>query len=788
MAAMPYHVLFNLLYYFQIKIMFRKIFSAILYLVILFPAVSFAEEVEPHRKSDANIIGHVVDAKTGEHLPYVSIVLKGTNIGTLTDATGHYFLKNLPEGVFQLEFSAVGYATQSKEVNLKDGITLQVEFSVYASAEALSDAVVTADRYEITKKNSSALISIMDSKLFDRASANTLSQGLVFQPGVRVETNCQNCGFQQVRINGLEGPYTQILMDSRPVFSALSGVYGLEQIPASMIERVEVLRGSGSALSGSSAIGGTINIVTKEPLRNSGQFSHSIESIGVSKAFDNNTSLNASLVTDDHKAGLFVFGQNRNRQDFDYDKDGFTEIPKLKSTTLGFRGYLKTSDYSKLTLEYHHIEEYRRGGDQLDRPPFEAQIAEEVQHSMDGGGLTFDWSSRDSRHKLSVYSSAQKVARDSYYGPGKDPYNSYGKTDGLTVMAGSKYDYHFNKCLFMPADLTAGVEYTYDSIVDDTGINSRHTDQKINIASVFLQNEWKNDHWGILLAVRGDKHSMLNKPIINPRVNIRYKPVNGLSLRASYSAGFRAPQIFDEDLHISNVGGEPSIIVTDPDLKEERSNSFSLSAEYRYATKGWEFVILGEGFYTMLDDVFALREISSEDGLMVQERYNGSGARVYGANFEGSLSYADIFQIQGGLTVQRSRYVEPEQWSQTAPAETRMFRTPDLYGYMSAIVNPTRFFSIALTGTYTGPMLVQHFAGVIPEDAAVVTRDFFDMGIKLSYDFRIYSSVVLQLNAGMKNILDAYQQDFDKGPDRDSGYIYGPSLPRTIFAGIKLSF
>lgn len=87
------------------------------------------------------------------------------------------------------------------------------------------------------------LVNVVDLKLFETTNSSTLSQGLNFQPGVRVETNCQNCGFQQVRINGLDGPYTQILIDSRPVFSALSGVYGLEQIPASMIERVEVMRG-----------------------------------------------------------------------------------------------------------------------------------------------------------------------------------------------------------------------------------------------------------------------------------------------------------------------------------------------------------------------------------------------------------------------------------------------------------------------------------------------------------------------------------------------------------------
>lgn len=746
------------------------------------------EDETRRRGSDANIIGHVVDASTGEHLPYVSLVLKGTTLGGTTDATGHYFLKNLPQGEFELEVTAIGYESSVRKVTLTDGVTLQVDFSVKPASEMLQGASVAVERYALTKKNSAALVSIMDSRLFERASANTLSQGLVFQPGVRVETNCQNCGFQQVRINGLEGPYTQILIDSRPVFSALAGVYGLEQIPASMIERVEVLRGSGSALSGSSAIAGTVNIVTKEPLRNSGEISHSSESIGLSGAFDHNTSLNASLVTDDHKAGIFVFGQNRSRSPYDHDGDGYTEIPKLKSTTVGVRSYLKTSPYSKLSLEYHHISEFRRGGDNLERPPFEATIAEQVDHSIDGGGLSFDWSDPQRRHSLSVFSSAQYVSRDSYYGPGENPLNSYGHTDGLTAMGGARYTYHFRKCLFMPAELTAGAEYTYDSIKDNMWGYDRFTDQKVHVATAYVQNEWKDDTWTILLALRADKHSMLARPVFNPRVNVKYSPVSGLNLRAGYASGFRAPQIFDEDLHISNVGGDVQMIVTAPDLKEEMSHSVSVSADYTWQFRGWQVSVMAEGFYTRLEDVFALREKSVENGVQIMERYNGSGANVYGTNLEASVSYSGLFQIQGGVTLQRSRYLEPEVWAESAPAEIRMFRTPDAYGYMTATVNPLKDLGVSLTGTYTGPMLVQHFAGYIENTVAETTPSFFDMGMKVTYDFRLTSSVKLQLNAGVKNIFNAYQRDFDKGPDRDSGYIYGPSAPRSAYIGMKLGF
>ena len=160
-----------------------------------------------------------------------------------------------------MEVSAVGYKTVSRKVTLRKGKTLEENFEIEEDLIALDGVVVSANRSETTRRMAPTLVNVMDVKVFENTNSSTLSQGLNFQPGVRVENNCQNCGFQQVRINGLDGPYTQILIDSRPIFSALAGVYGLEQIPANMIERVEVMRGGGSALFGSSAIAGTINII-----------------------------------------------------------------------------------------------------------------------------------------------------------------------------------------------------------------------------------------------------------------------------------------------------------------------------------------------------------------------------------------------------------------------------------------------------------------------------------------------------------------------------------------------
>ena len=285
----------------------KYIFSLVYLCCALLPALGGQAHEHPNhpelRKSDANIIGHILDKNTKEHLPYITVALKGTTIGTVTDATGHYFLKNLPEGNFVLEVSSVGYKTVRRNVTLKKGRTLEEDFEIEEDAVALDGVVVSANRNETTRRLAPTLVNVVDLKIFENTNSTTLAQGLSFQPGVRVESNCQNCGFQQVRINGLDGPYTQILLDSRPIFSALSGVYGIEQIPASMIERVEVMRGGGSALFGSSAIAGTINIITKEPIRNSGMLSHTITGIGDGDAFDNSTALNASLVTEDQRAG-----------------------------------------------------------------------------------------------------------------------------------------------------------------------------------------------------------------------------------------------------------------------------------------------------------------------------------------------------------------------------------------------------------------------------------------------------------------------------------------------------
>jgi outer membrane receptor for ferrienterochelin and colicins len=732
---------------------------------------------------DANINGHVIDAHTNEHLPYVTIFLKGTTIGITTDATGHYFLKDIPVGEFTIVASFVGYKTSEQKITIEPHRTLEINFILEEEPLSLDEVVVSATRNETNKRETGVIVNVLSSKVFDAVACSNMSETMSFQPGLRVETNCGNCGTTQLRINGLEGQYSQILLDSRPIFSSLAAVYGLEQLPIAMIERVEVIRGGGSALFGSNAIGGVVNIITKEPLRNTITLSNTTNILN-NGASDINTSLNGSFVSDDHKTGVYLFGMVKNRKHYDRNKDGFSDIPQINSETAGFRGYYCTSPFSRLTAEYHHIHEVRRGGNNFDNPPHEADIAEYLNHRIDGGGLHFNLFSPDNKHRFNIYSSAQYIRRDSYFGAERYS-NNYGNTTDKTFVSGTQYTYSFKRLFFMPAELTVGFEYNYNDL-GDTYVNlSRSITQTTHIAGGFIQNEWKTKQAGILIGIRLDKHNLMNEPVFSPRGTLRYSPNPMLNFRASYSSGYRAPQAYNEDLHIEAVGGTLGLIQLSPNLKPEYSHSISVSADlYRNFGK-LQTNLLIEGFYTLLKNVFTIEKTGEDaQGNIVYMRRNASGATVGGINVEAKLSLPKRFEMQIGYTFQQSRYTKPERWSDMLDPQRKMFRSPNSYGYFTSNVNITHDFTVSVFGNYTGTMLVKHTFNEI--DMEKHTPNFFDVGIKLSYHFHLSKTTELELNGGVKNIFDSFQKDLDAGQMKDAAYVYGPSFPRMVFLGVKI--
>jgi outer membrane receptor for ferrienterochelin and colicins len=762
-------------------------------------------------KTDANIVGHIVSK--GQHLPFANISVKGTTIGIVSDQTGHYQLVNLPEGPVTLVVNLVGYKTQEISVNVEALKTKEIHFELEEDVLNLGEVVVSADRSEQKRIEAPVIVNTLSAKLFNTSHSVTLSDGLNYCPGLRLENNCQNCGFTQVRMNGLDGPYSQILINSRPIFSGLAGVYGLELIPTNMIEKVEVVRGGGSALYGSNAIAGTINIILKDPVANSYEIgaNYSLTGFGMSggdkTAPDYSLNFNTSLVSDDHKSGVTLYGFTRDRKIFDANGDGYSEISPMDNLTFGTRFFHRFGYRSKLAVDFFSIQEERNGGNKQDLPLHERDVAEAVKHKMKTAAITWEQYFRK-YDMLSIFASGQFLDRESYYGANQS-LRDYGKSTDRTYHIGAQYKANFTKSSVVLGVETIGSyltdkklaypDYENAEIENDTIVEVPHvdntivSDQSSFTSGIFTQYEIRLHRTKIALGGRYDLYSIrdLAKEIkdakaggvFSPRFSLMFELFKNLQARFSYSQGYRAPQIFDEDLHIETSGSRQVINVNDPDLKQETSHSYMLSFDYNGLIGKTYLGLLIEGFYIRLNDPF-VNEIGApdEDGTVLYTRKNAEdGAMVTGFNSEFKLRPAGNFSMNAGLTVQSSQYDVEQEFN-----EKKYFRTPSTYGFFALDWDFAKDFCLSATGNYTGKMLVPYFGpNTDPETGELrISREFFDTGIKLKYTRKLNGSSI-QWFGGIKNIFNSYQDDFDLGIDRDPSYMYGPVAPRTVYFGIK---
>jgi outer membrane receptor for ferrienterochelin and colicins len=781
------------------------------YTWVLLIALLHSPFVFSQKKTDANVIGHVVT--NGSHIPFATVSIEGTTMGVNTDETGHYQLINLPEGTHTIKAQSVGYKPSAKVIVIKAGETIEVKFELEEDVFGMEEVIITADRSEMKRKESVTIVNTLSPKLFSSSQSSTLSEGMSFSPGLRIENNCQNCGFTQVRMNGLEGPYSQILINSRPIFSGLASVYGLELIPSNMIERVEVMRGGGSALYGSNAIAGTINIILKDALSGSYEagFNSGFTGIGMNGtggvAPDYSVNLNTSTISDDGKTGIALYGFTRERKMFDANGDDYSEISPLSNLTMGTRLYHRFGFRSKVAFDFFNIREERNGGNRQEFPLHERDIAEALRHDIKTGAVTFEQFFRD-YDLLSVFISAQNLKRESYYGANRS-LKDYGRSGDLTYNAGVQYKASLGKSTiitglentggFLKDEKLGYPDYNNAIIVNDTIADVPHTgnvlisDQSSNITGLFLQYDLKMNRLKLGLGGRFDHyniedHAKSNERkagnVFSPRLSLMYEAFSSVQTRISYSQGYRAPQIYDEDLHIETSGIRQVITVNDPGLKQETSNSIMASLDINRFIGNTSAGLLIEGFYTRLQDPF-VNDIGLPDeyGKVIYTRKNAEGgAVVKGVNIELKFKPLSDFLVTSGFTLQSSRYDDTQEFN-----SREFFRTPSDYGYFNLDWDFVRNICFSATGIYTGRMLVPYFGPLTDPDNGELRRSdpFFDLGGRISYNIKI-NGATLQFYTGMKNIFNSYQSDFDSGINRDPAYIYGPVSPRTVYFGIKI--
>ncbi len=262
-----------------------------------------------------------------------------------------------------------------------------------------------------------------------------------------------------------------------------------------------------------------------------------------------------------------------------------------------------------------------------------------------------------------------------------------------------------------------------------------------------------------------------------------YSPQENIDIRASIATGFRAPQAFDEDLHLSAIGGEPALIFLSDDLREERSANFMLGAEIKPVIGTGQGLFEVNGFYTRLTDLFHNIEDDNPDTPMFEFlKVNLGGARVYGVELNIGWGIENDLVFQGGVVLQRSYFDEPEPDF----GSEEFFRTPNVYGNFSATWNH-QWASLFAGLRYTGPMKAPHYAGFVPEDRLETTPDFLTLDMYAAKPF-VLAGRALSVTLGVRNLTNQFQPDLDRGPLRDASYVYGPRFPRTVRLGLRAEF
>ena len=747
-----------------------------------------------------------------------TVLIRATNQVTVTDNTGHFHFDAITADTVEVEIRAIGYQTAKRRVQLSVDRPATLHVTLAADPLALDQVVVSGTRSAVINYNSPLVVSSIGQRLFEHTQSVSAAEGLNFTPGLRMENNCQNCGFNQVRMNGLAGAYSQILINSRPIFSALAGVYGLEFIPSAMIDRIEVVRGGGSVMYGGNAIAGTINILTKDPQFSSFEVASNFALTGMQTP-DLNTTLSGTHVSPNRNQGISFFYFDRDRAPFDANGDGFSELTRIRNQTLGVFAHHHFNDRSKVSLSAFRMNEHRRGGSDFDREPHQSALTEQLDHVIYSMQASYEHASRDGRQRIAVYSGLQTVARDSYYGAGgriihpgdsltAEDYlalNAYGVSNDISANNGVQ----FVRALHKRTQLTWGAEHQFNRVHDRMPGYGRRISQTVSTIGSYLQlDQGLGEHLHLLGGVRydhvdvdgtyalgfGDMTTAHRLNVVLPRVALLYQINTQWRARAGYAEGYRAPQAFDEELHLETVAGTARMTQLANDLEAERSQSTTASLHYSQRTEKQQVSILLEGFATRLHKAFVLGDLQeAPNGVLIATKRNGDGATVSGVNLEMNWATGDKLVCMSGLTYQRALYATdevlwlPEDNTSALPAVVtrRLLRTPDFYAYFSISYLLTPALELSTSATYTGSMVVPHVIAENGYTALVTTSSFFDLNGRMAYTFQRGALRNLTVTAGMQNIFNQYQDDFDLGADRDAGYVYGPMRPRTVTFGVR---
>jgi len=672
----------------------------------------------------------------------------------------------------------------------------------------VDDIVVTGTRTPRLRRDSPVRTDVVGQELLTLAAPRNLADALEYLPAARAESNCQNCNTTEIQLLGLPGAYNQILFDGLPLMSGVSAVYGVEQVPAILVERIEVVKGGASALYGPSAVAGVVNVIPR-PIGQDGWRAALTHERPDGEAYWAASLMGMRALGGDG-AGVTGYLHWEDAPSVDYDGDGYTELAERALLVAGGRARVNLAEKTSLALEYQYTAEDRRGGNRLDQPSFLANISEAIDTRQHRASVTLDHRFTEEAAVTATYAVVQ-TDRDTFYGglgeveteptaPGFDPVafddavavsrNQYGVTDNtvhfLELRGETGVGAHA---------LIGGVQYRREDVEDvnidiDGAVLGTLVQGGFDNLGVFIQDEWSlTDQVRLVLGGRVDFSSELDDPIYSPRLGLWWSPTESLVVRANVSTGFRAPEIFSEDLHIDTLGADPVRVRNAPGLSEERSTSYSLGFDWRPAAADGAFTLDGQAYLTTLEDTLFLGEIETDpmDGSLFQVRSNAGGSTIQGVELTATWRVTDQIRTILGASWVDARYDDDQvvfDDGVTVLVTDRYLKSPR-WGVVGQVIwdpNPDTRFFVALR--HVDPMLVlNNRLGELVE-----TPSFLVIDASATRHIAVGTSQDVDVTVGVKNVLDERQEDVERGAGRDSDYVYGPRSPRTFYVRFDAHF
>ncbi|UOQ53446.1 TonB-dependent receptor [Hymenobacter cellulosivorans] len=719
----------------------------------------------------------------GKVVPFASIGLKGTTLGTTADENGAFSLGKVPAGPQRVVVSAVGFLPTERTVTVSSGQAATVNVALSGNSNELGDVVVSGTLSEVVKSQSPVAVEIYTPRYFQKNPSACLFENLTMVNGVRPQLNCNICNTGDIHINGLEGPYTMVLIDGMPIVSSLSTVYGLSGIPNSMVDRIEVVKGPASTLYGSEAVGGLINVITKNPAK-APRFT--ADAFGTSHGemnLDLGTAAKVGKATTLLSTNLFGYDQRR-----DVNEDGFTDLPTQKRGSVFNKWSLQRPQERVANLAGRYYYEDRFGGQLGWTPEFR------------GGDSIYGESVYTSRYELlgqyQLPVAGQKFMLSGSYNQHRQN-SAYGTTLYRATQRVGFGQLTWARELSIRHSLLLGATYRYTWYDDNTPATARPDgDQtvtqpdKTSLPGIFAQDEWKVTENATLLAGLRYDYNSVHGSILSPRLNYKWsKPDNSQVVRVGVGNGYRVVNLFTED-HAALTGARQ--VVVPEALRPERSWNANVNYQRFFTTAVGQLTVDASAFYTYFTNKIS-PDYTTDVNQIIYRNLDGY-AVSRGLTLNTDFTFSRPLKVIAGFTLMDVfRQERPEGGGPLR--RVQQLHAPVFSGTYAVSYTLARLgVVIDYTGQVNGPMQLP----VQPNDYRPARSPWYSLQ-NLQLTKRLGEH--LEVYGGLKNLLDFLPRHvlirafdpFDKyvGQDNPNGYSfdteynYAPVQGRRTFLGLR---